>query len=286
MFFKKICNYFRIVKVGSTTDPTFATLLFFLQNVVEYRLESIGGTLQSCAFFIAELDRNLSLNAVLSDNRGHTERDAVDFLRILYARYRQDRFLVTDNRFADALYRHRDAVVGRLFALYDLVGAVLDLLGDSARSFFLVEMSAHVAELEERNARYIRAAPRGDLAVAVLADYEGVDTSAVNPEVLAEQILQSRGIENGSRAKHAVRGISAELFRNVGQDIDGIRDYEKNARTVVLGYFRNNRLEDRDVLLDQIESCFTRLLTRARGDNYDGGVADVLISARLNLHGL
>ena len=47
----------------------------------------------------------------------------------------------------------------------------------------------HFAEFVDGYPRHIRAAPNRDLAVAVLADDKGVDASAVNSQMLAEQIF-------------------------------------------------------------------------------------------------
>ena len=53
----------------------------------------------------------------------------------------------------------------------------------------------------------------------MLADDIGMHASAVHIQMLPKLIPESSGIQNGSGADDAVRGIARFLQRNIGQDV-------------------------------------------------------------------
>ena len=98
-----------------------------------------------------------------SHDRRHTQRDVFDaVLPVHHRRHRQNRALIADDTLADTFYRHRNSVIRRLFFRNNLVSTVFDLLRDRVHRRIVVKMPAHLAEIVQRNARYIRTAPCRD----------------------------------------------------------------------------------------------------------------------------
>ena len=146
-------------------------------------------------------------------------------------------------------------------------------------------MAAQLAEVVERDAGDVRQAPCGDLAVAVLADDAGVHVARVDAQVLAQGVLEARGVERGAAAEHAVSGHAGELEGHVGQDVHGVRNHQQNALVIALGDLRDDGFEDGDVLVHQVEARLAGRLVRPGRDDGDGRVIDVGVVARVDVHG-
>ena len=121
-----------------------------------------------------------------------------------HRRHRQNRALIADDTLADAFYRHRNSVIRRLFFRNNLVSAVFDLLRDRVHRRIVVKMPAHLAEIVQRNARYIRTAPRRDLAVPVLTDDKRMYTPAVHAQVFTQRIFEPRRVKHRTRTDYSV----------------------------------------------------------------------------------
>ena len=193
--------------------------------------------------------------------------------------------LISGDGLADALDRHGDAVVGGALLLDDLVSGVLHFLGDAVHVALMVGMAAQLAEIVERDAGDVRQAPCRDLAIAVLADDTGVHVARVNAQMLAQGVLEARGVERGAATEHAVGGHARELEGHVGQDVHGVRDHQQDALIIALGDLRDDGLEDGDVLVDQIEARLAGRLVRPGRDHGDGRIVDIGVVARVDVHG-
>ena len=150
----------------------------------------------------------------------------------------------------------------------------------------MLHEAAHLAETAERNAGYIRAAPCGDLAVAMLADNKSMYGAAVDAKVLSQKVLEPCGIEHCPGTENAVIRIPAEDLRRVCQNVDRIRDDQHDRILIIFRDLGNHLPEDADILLYKIKSCLSGLLAGACRHNDDARVADVFVAAGVNLHRL
>ena len=196
----------------------------------------------------------------------------------------QNGLFIPDDDLADALDGHRDAVVGGALFLDDLIGAVLDLFGDVLLRLVVVVVAAHLAEIVQRDAGDVGAAPCGDLAVAVLADDKGMNALAVHRQMLAQLVLQAGGVQNRAGTDDAVLREAGQLDGGIGQDVHGICHHQQDAAAVPLGDLRDDALEDVQVLVHEIEPRLAGFLARTGRDDDDGGIHDVVISAGVNFH--
>ena len=148
----------------------------------------------------------------------------------------------------------------------------------------MAEISSHLAEIIERNTRNVCAAPGGNFAVTVLADYECVNAPRIYAEMLAEQIFESCRIKNSTRAKNSVRRESAELCRRISQYINGICNDKENPCLIIFCNFGNDRAENTYVLFYKIKPCLARFLTSACRNDYYRSVGKIAVFACVNLH--
>lgn len=93
---------------------------------------------------------------------------------------------------------------------------------------FVVKMSAQLAKITDLQSADTGIAPCCQFTVPVLADDIGMHASAVYTQMLAKLIPKSSGIQNGSGANDAVRGIARFLQRNIGQDIHRVGNDQQN----------------------------------------------------------
>ena len=117
----------------------------------------------------------------------------------------------------------------------------------------------------------------------MLADDERVDGSRIDAQMLAEIEAQTRGIQYRARTEHMTVGQARKLFGGIGQHINGIRDDQQDTLEIALGDLGDDRLEDADVLLNQVKAGLTGLLRRTGGDDDDRAVGDIVIIARIYL---
>ena len=170
-------------------------------DAVDDVLEGLGGGGKLMLLVIVQRDGDAADNAVAANDSRHGDGEIGQAILAHHERGDgQNGLFIAHDGSADALNGHSDAVVGGALLLNDLVGAVLDLLRDVLLRLVVVVVAAHLAEIVQRNAGDVGAAPGRDLAVAVLADDEGVDAFAVHGQVLAQLILQAGGVQHGAGA--------------------------------------------------------------------------------------
>ena len=220
-----------------------------------------------------------------SHDRRHTQRDIFDaVLSVHHRRHRQNRALIADDTLADTFYRHRNSVIRRLFFRNNLVSTVFDLLRDRVHRRIVVKMPAHLAELVQRNARYIRTAPRRDLAVPVLADNKRMHTPAVHAQVFAQRVFEPRRVKHRPRTKHPFLRQPTQFQCHIRQNIHRIRYDQQNPAKIAFYNLRDDTLINCRILLHQVKPRLPRLLVRPRCDNDDRRVRRVVIRARVDLH--
>ena len=233
------------------------------------------------------MDGHTQLHAVLTHHGGQAQGNALDaVIPVNHGGDGQDGMFIADNALADALDRHGHAVVGGALLLDDGVSAVLHFLIDLVSGGNVVVVVApQLAELRQRQSAHIHAAPGRQLAVAVLADDEGVDAAVVHAQVLAQQILQAGGVQNGAGTDDPVLGIARQLDGGGGQNINRVGHDQQDALKAGSGDLRNDAAHDAHVLVDQVQAGLAGLLGGAGGDNDDGRIGDRLIAGGVNLHG-
>ena len=112
-----------------------------------------------------------------------------------------------------------------------------------------------------------------------------VHVARVHAEVLAEDVLEARGIEHGARPDHAVLRHARELQRHVREDVHRVRHHQQDALVVASGDLGDDGLEDAHVLVHEVEARLAGLLVRAGRDDDDGRVGRVVVVARVDVHG-
>ena len=138
----------------------------------------------------------------------------------------------------------------------------------------------------KRYSRYIRTAPRGNLAVAVLSDDECVNASRVNAKVFAKQIFKPCRVKHGSAAENPVRRKTADFCRRIGQNVNRVGNHQQNTVSVIFCDFGDNRFKNTDIFLYKVQPCFTGLLPCARRHDDNGSIRNIGIIAGINLHRL
>ena len=274
--------------VQKKTAPAAAGAVFRLAldpAFVQDAAQGVCGLPEVSGFLLAQCDGDQLFEAGGTHHGGHAQNDIVHAeVAVHHRRDGQDGLLVPDDDLADALDGHCDAVVGGALLLNDLVGAVLDLLCDVLLRLVVVVVAAHLAEIVQRDAGDVGAAPGRNLAVAVLADDEGVDALAVHGQVLAQLILQAGGVQHGAGADDPVLREAGQLDGGIGQDVHRVRHHQQDAAAFPLGDLRDDALEDVQVLVHEVQPGLAGLLACACRDDDDGGIHDVIVGAGIDLH--
>ena len=138
--------------------------------------------------------------------------------------------LVAHDGGGDARDSHGDAVIGRALALDDRVGARAHILLDLRQQRRAVGLAAQREAVRQVDARDVRAAEDGQLAVAVFADDDRVNAAAVHAQLLAQQLLEARAVEHRARADDARGRIAGQTLRLAGQNVDRVGDDQQDAR--------------------------------------------------------
>ncbi len=120
---------------------------------------------------------------------------------------------------------------------------------------------------------------------AVLADDARVYVARIHAEVLAQDVLEARGVQHRARSDDAVLGHARQLQRHVREDVHRVRHYQQDALVVASGDLGDDGLEDAHVLVHEVEARLAGLLVRAGRDDDDGRVRRVVVVARVDVHG-
>ena len=120
---------------------------------------------------------------------------------------------------------------------------------------------------------------------AVLADDARVYVARIHAEVLAQDVLEARGVEHGARPDHAVLRHARQLERHVRENVHRVRHHQQDALVVALRDLGDDGLEDAHVLVHEVEARLAGLLVRAGRDDDDGRVGRVVVVARVDVHG-
>ncbi len=165
-----------------------------------------------------------------------------------------------------------------------MVRGVANLLGDVFVMFLVVADLADPAVILDGDARDVREAPGGDLAVPVLADDVGVHVAGVDAAMPAEHELEPGAVEHGARSDHALPRPAEPFEGDVGQRVDRVGDHHDDGLARVSGDLVADRADDPGVLADQVRAGLPRLLLGAGGDDDHAGVGAILVRARLDVH--
>ena len=234
----------------------------------------------------AERDLQDLLQPVPAHNGGDAQRQPVQaVLAVQHHGYGQDGVLVPDDGGRDAANAHGDAIAGDPLPADDLIGAVPDLAVHPIHILRPERPPPDAAEVLQVQPRYVGLAPYRQLAVAVLADDEGVDVPAVHPQLLPQQLLQPPGVQHRSRADDPLSGIARQLPGRVGQHVHRVGHDQEDAAEVPGGDLPDHGAQDGDIPADQVQPGLAGLLVGSGGDNDQGAVGDVIIAPRRDLHG-
>ena len=93
-----------------------------------------------------------------------------------------------------------------MLALDDLVRCVFHFIGDALFGNLMIEVTPHLAEVLQGNASHICARPYRKLRIPVLTDHIRLDIARVNAQMSSESLLQTSGVEHGTRPDDAALG--------------------------------------------------------------------------------
>lgn len=130
----------------------------------------------------------------------------------------------------------------------NLIGTLFYLRGDTFRCFHMIIVPPHLTEIVQRYSGYIRTAPCRNLTVPVFSHDKSMYTSAVHSQMLSQMILQSGRIQHSSGTNYPFFRITGQFLRRVSQNIYRICNNQKNSFKISFCNFRNNRLENCNVL--------------------------------------
>src|SRR3954468_23072100 len=116
----------------------------------------------------------------------------------------------------------------------------------------------------------------------MFADNVGVNTAWIDVEVFAQEMAETRGVENRPRAYDTVGGQARPPQREVGEDVHRIGCDEDDSVRTVLRDLRNDLAEDCCVAIDEIKGVFPGMWRRARRNNGYGRGGAVAIVAGPN----
>ena len=119
-------------------------------------------------------------------------------------------------------------------------------------------MPAHLAEIVQRNARYIRTAPCRDLAVPVLTDDKRMYTPAVHAQVFAQRIFKPCRVKHRTRTEHPVLRQPAQFQCHIRQNIYRIRYDQQNPAKIAFYNLRDDTLINCRILLHQVKPRLPR----------------------------
>ena len=148
----------------------------------------------------------------------------------------------------------------------------------------MIKMSAHLTDPVDRNTGHIRTAPDGELAVAVLADDPGMDTSGIDIQMLPQQIAQASRIQQSPGPDDPLFRHAGGLDRHVRQDVNGIGHNKQDAGAVAFFDLGHDRPENSHIFLDQVQARLPRFLACSRSNNNNGRINDIVVGAGVNIH--
>lgn len=108
------------------------------------------------------------------------------------------------------------------------------------------------------------------LAIAVLANNEGVHAARVYAKMLAEQVPEARGVEDRTRPDQPLCWQPGELERRIGQCVHRIGGNQKDAVGIVSHDLRNNLPPNLAVAHDHVKPSLARPLACAGSEHGNG----------------
>ena len=117
----------------------------------------------------------------------------------------------------------------------------------------------------------------------MLTDDVGVDGARGNVVHVPQHGAEPCGVQNRARTDHTLLGQAGNLPSGVGQDVDRVRCNEENAVEVLLHDIANDAVQDLNILVDELQAGFTRLLCSTSADDDHGGVGAVVVGADLDV---
>src|ERR1019366_4230621 len=95
--------------------------------------------------------------------------------------------------------------------------------------------------------------------------------------VLSKQVAEACGVEDGARTEDAGRRQPRELVAGITEDVDWVGGNQEQGFGIVLDDFRHDIAKDRQVAIQQLQSCLTWPLCRTGGYDHHGGTAAIFI---------
>ena len=119
--------------------------------------------------------------------------------------------------------------------------------------------------LAQRRAADVRARPEHDLRVAVLAHDLRVHRMRIDAQLVAEHLPQSRGVQHGAGAHHALGGKPRALGDDVREHVHRVGDHDDEP--AIAAQLRAELAHRLRVVAQEVEPRLVRLAAPAGGDH-------------------
>ena len=251
--------------------------LLLLGNRVVALLDAGGAFAEKLLLLLVQQQLDILVGALEVELAGHAQGNALDTGVGANAGHGDELVGVGNDRLEDADQDAGHAVVGLALLLDDLVGSLAGALGQSIHGLLVVGDLLLPAVVLETHASDAGEGPNRQLAVAMLADDDGVDIARVDAVVFSELVTESGSIHRSARANDALHRETGELVGGLGQHVARVRGDDQDRVGGVLCDLGHDALEKAVVCLDKIHTSLTGLLINAGGNNNSRGVGAVFI---------
>jgi len=95
---------------------------------------------------------------------------------------------------------------------------------------------------------------RKRVIIVATSEYRPVAIVSSNIETLGQKIAEARSVQHRARRNNLVFRQTTELPRDPGHDVTRVGDDDDDSVRAVLDHFRNDFLEDSDILLYEVKT--------------------------------
>ena len=110
----------------------------------------------------------------------------------------------------------------------------------------------------------------------------GRNVNWTNVELLSQSNPQTSGVQRSTGTNDLVAWEAGQLLNGVGQDVNWVSGNQEDTVEARLNDWFNNRLDDLQVLVNQLQTSFTWLLWSTGSDNYQVGILAGVVVSRVD----
>src|SRR6266545_1316741 len=243
-------------------------------------LQPLRRVLQRHGFFRPQLDLDLSLNTATADDTGHAHTDVADVISAVNERrYRQERFLVQQHGVDDIANGDTDRPTRAALAFDDFGAAAFGTLEDG-----VLEARRALGQPGQRQAVGGGAGPDGHHRVAVFTQDESLDLGRRQLEFVGDERAEAGSVEHRAEAIDLLPWQTTPLHREMGKDIDRVRDHEDvGILARARGFDAVEDLHEQcDIAIDEVEPRLVGLAAQSGGDEEEVAIGCARVVTRID----